>query len=232
MVYAIVVAAGKGKRMQSPISKPYIEILKKPILAYTLKAISNSQFVDNIILVVEAVYIEYCKREIIKKYKIKKVEKVIEGGMFRQDSVYRGLRELPPHGCELVLIHDGVRPFVRQDEIVKLIEAASVYGAAILAVPETETIKLVKDGFIEETLPRQKLWQAKTPQVFKYEIIQQAYKIGYKQEFYGTDDASLVERINYKVKIIESDAINIKITTPQDIILAENILKQNPEFRF
>lgn len=222
-VVAIVPSAGKGERMGK--KKEFLLLGDRPILAHTLKPLEDHSQISEIILVVNEKSIEKCKREIVEKYGFKKVKEVIVGGKERQDSVYNGLKEVKKD-CDIILIHDGARPFLTEDLITRSIQEAEKHKAAVVAVPCIDTIKFAqkeKDTALE-TLDREYLWMAQTPQTFKYKIILKAYEKAREENFKGTDDASLVERMNQPVKIVRGSYDNIKITTPQDLILAEAIL--------
>jgi len=224
---AIVVAAGKGKRM-GLVDKPFLLLEKRPLLTYGLLTLENSSFVGEVILVVEKNKISKAK-ELIKKYHISKVKEVVAGGKTRQGSVASGLRKINSFS-NFVLIHDGVRPFLTGELIKRVILGAKRYKAAVPGLPLSDTIKkLENSSFISSTLNRKSLWTVQTPQVFKAEIIQKAYLQAEKDHFWGTDSASLVERIGIPVKIIKGDPYNIKITTKDDLLLAKAILKiKNP----
>lgn len=224
-VVAIIPSAGKGERMGQ--KKEFLLLGGKPILAHTLKPLEDHPQISETILVVDEKSIEKCKREIVEKYGFKKVKEVIVGGEERQDSVYNGLKRVAKD-CDIVLIHDGARPFLTEDLITKSIKGAEKHKASVVAVPCIDTIKFAhkeKDMAIE-TLDREYLWMAQTPQTFRYEIILKAYQKAEEETFRGTDDASLVERMNQPVKIVRGSYDNIKITTPEDLILAEAILKK------
>jgi 2-C-methyl-D-erythritol 4-phosphate cytidylyltransferase len=219
---AIVVAAGRGVRFKSKEKKPFAGLLRKPVLSYALITLQRSSLIDCIILVVDGPLIEKAER-LVRKYRINKVKRIVAGGKIRSESVRNGLR-LVKNGASLVLIHDGVRPLVNNGLIKKLIAAARKYGAAISAVPVKPTIKLSEDGsFVTSTPDRRYLWEAQTPQVFKKEIIEKAYKkMGAGRGF--TDDAALAEIAGARIKIVKGDYRNIKITTVEDIKIAEALL--------
>lgn len=230
-VVALIAAAGLGKRMNAKISKPFIPIFGKPILAYTIEKFEQCKFIEKIYLIVNQEERDFCSKDIILKYNFSKVQELIEGGETRQDSVYNGLKVLDPD-TDIVVIHDGARPLVEETIIQESIEAAQEYGAAIAAVPLKDTVKKSrKDFFINETLNREEIWRAQTPQTFKYDIILSAYHQSYKEKFFATDDAAIVERYGHKVKMIIGSEENIKITTPFDIIIAENFLKRGFMFK-
>lgn len=222
---AIVLAAGAGKRMQSAVRKQYLMIEGKPVLYYALNAFEQSKISD-IILVVGAGEIEYCRKEILEKYGIQKVKAIVEGGRERYHSVYEGLKAAS--GTDYVLIHDGARPFVTQEIIQRSMEAATQYGACVVGMPVKDTIKIIgEDGFAETTPERSRLWQIQTPQTFSYPLILDAYeKVLMQDDTSITDDAMVLERASgQRVKVIEGSYQNIKITTPEDIFLAEAYLK-------
>ena len=206
------------------VDKPFLLLEKRPLLTYSLLTLENSSFVDEVILVVEKNKISKAK-ELIKKYHISKVKEVIAGGKTRQGSVASGLRKINSFS-NFVLIHDGARPFLTRELIKRVVLGAKRYKAAVPGLPLSDTIKKVENSsFIISTLNRKSLWTVQTPQVFKAEIIQKAYFQAEKDHFWGTDSASLVERIGIPVKIIKGDSYNIKITTKDDFLLAETILK-------
>ncbi|MBI5892828.1 MAG: 2-C-methyl-D-erythritol 4-phosphate cytidylyltransferase [Deltaproteobacteria bacterium] len=221
-VIAIIVAGGKGKRIGADISKQYLNISGKPILAHTLKAFEDCNAIDSIIVVCHPSDMEYCKKNIIKKFGFKKVIKIVKGGKERQDSVRNGL-DAVPKSCDIVSIHDGVRPFVSQSIIKKSISDTKKAGASVVCVPVNDTIKEVLNGYAAKTLQRQKLWAVQTPQTFKTEIIKKAHKKALEKGIITTDDSSLVEILGYKVKVVEGSYENIKITTPEDLIIGEAI---------
>ncbi len=221
----VIVAAGKGTRMNSNINKQYIEIGNMPVLARTIKVFDDSPVIDDIILVTNKDDLKLCKDNIIDRYGFSKVRSITAGGAQRQESVYNGL--LKAHkDTGIVLVHDGARPFVEESDIENCIKAAREYGAACISVPVKDTIKISDDkGFIEQTPAREKLWAVMTPQGFQYDILLKAHKKAMDDGFLGTDDAMLVERTGTLVKLVMGSYKNIKITTPEDINIAEAILK-------
>jgi len=227
-VVAIIVAAGRGKRTGHSTKKQFLSVGSKPILAYTLDVFDSIDRVDKIILVIPRGWKRYCQKEIIEKYGYRKEIEVISGGARRQDSVACGLA-LVSSDYEIVIIHDGVRPFVSRKMIVESIAKARKFRACVVAVPVTDTVKMVnREGVIERTLPREHLWRVQTPQTFQLSLIKKAYAKALKDKFYGTDDAQLVERMNKPVKVISGDYRNMKITTREDLILAETLLSGKP----
>lgn len=224
-VIALIPAAGTGRRMGTDKSKQYLEVGGRPILAHTLEVFDRCDAVSEVYLIVHEDDCAFAC-EIIDGMRFSKSIKVIPGGKERQDSVRNGLSSI--YKCDMVMIHDGVRPFVTEEIIDRAIEETVKYGATTVAVPAKDTIKSVDgDGFVIETLERKKLWQIQTPQTFRYEIIKEAFDRAYADGFYGTDDAALVERLGYKVKIVEGSYQNIKITTPEDMVIAEAISRSN-----
>ena len=224
-VIALIPAAGAGKRMGGERNKQYLEVGGRPILVHTLEVFDRCDAISEVYLIVPEDDLAFAC-EIVDGMRFSKNIKVIPGGKERQDSVRNGLNSI--YGCDMVMVHDGVRPFVTEEIIIRAIEETIKYGATTVAVPAKDTIKSVDgDGFVIETLERKKLWQIQTPQTFKYEIIKEAFDRAYADAFYGTDDAALVERLGYKVKIVEGSYQNIKITTPEDMIIAEAILRSN-----
>lgn len=224
-VTAIVLAAGSGRRMNSKVHKQYMMLAGKPVLYYALKTFEESPVTD-IVLVVGQGEIAYCKREIVDKYGIRKVSAVIEGGRERYHSVHEGL--LAASGADYVLIHDGARPFVTADMIGSSIENVKVHQACVVGMPVKDTIKMVgEDGFAKGTPDRRTLWQVQTPQTFSYPLIRDAYeKVIAQGDDTVTDDAMVLERITgRRVKVIEGSYQNIKITTPEDLLVAEAYLK-------
>ncbi len=224
---AVIVAAGRGTRMGSEVKKQYLEICGIPLLARTIKVFESCENIDEIILVIDSNDIIFCKHEIIDRYGFDKVKSIVSGGETRQDSVYNGLQEVDKD-CEVVLIHDGARPFIKQDEIISLIEAAREYKACTIATPVKDTIKLVgQDEFIKETLNRNTLWSVQTPQAFLYDTVLAAHHRAMKDDFNGTDDAQLVERMGISVKLVKGSYNNIKITTREDLIIAKAIIEND-----
>ena len=219
---AIIVAGGKGKRMHKNVNKLFLEVNEKPILAYTLEAFQRNKNIDNIILVAAFDDIHFCEK-IIEKYAIHKLSKIVCGGEERQQSVLNGLNAID--NCQVVLIHDGARPFVSSEIIDKGIEYANIYGAAACGVEPKDTIK-VKDfnGFSQTTLNRSDLVCIQTPQCFKFQLIKDAHIHAVQNSIFATDDTMLIEKLNKRVFLYEGSYNNIKITTPEDIIIGEEIV--------
>lgn len=225
MVFAIIVAAGKGVRMNSSIRKQFFELNGMPLLCNTLKAFDLCTLIDSIILVVPPDDIQYCIDHVIEPLNMKKKVKLAKGGKERQESVYNGLLEVDEKDATVV-IHDGVRPFISSDLIEECVREALLHKACILGLPASDTLKLADDtGCIQSTLSRDSVWLVQTPQAFDYSLIKKAHDIAVKDGFTGTDDAMLVERIGEKVKIIKGSKNNIKITTKEDLIFAQAIFQ-------
>ncbi|MHA1568521.1 MAG: 2-C-methyl-D-erythritol 4-phosphate cytidylyltransferase [Alphaproteobacteria bacterium] len=226
---AIVVAGGKGRRMKSTKPKQYLDLGGQPILARTLAAVSAASLVQKIILVVPRGDVVFCKDEIVDKYKLDKVVRVVMGGKARQESVQRGLNAIEKQHLvpDVVLIHDGVRPFIDAQLIDRAVRTAGQFGAAVVAAPVKETIKqITDDGFVRSTPDRRWLYAAQTPQAFQYYTLLDAHRLAEKSNFVGTDDCQLVERIGGRVIVVEGDDRNIKITTETDLLLAQALWKQ------
>jgi len=220
---AIVLAAGRGSRLKAKGSKSLIKINRLPTLIYSLKKLNLIPGIKEIILVVNRLNKAGILRA-VKKYRIKKITHIVLGGKRRQDSVYQGLKRINKQ-AGLVLIHDCARPFIEKNCLLRVIKEATRLGAAILAVPLKPTVKYASTRyFVKNTIKRNNLWEIQTPQVFKKELILRAYeKFGRNIEV--TDDAALLEKLGAKVKIVPGSYFNIKITTPEDLILAEAIAR-------
>ena len=220
---AIVLAAGQGKRMHSKIQKQFLEIQGYPVLYYSLCCFQKSSLIHDIILVTGEESVSYCKEEIVQKYGLTKVSAVIPGGKERYDSVYAGLCACKD--CEYVLIHDGARPFISEKIIEEGIKYANIYGAAAPGVTPKDTIKIKnEDNISVDTPDRNTLVAVQTPQCFKYDEIYQCHRKIKEENAIVTDDTSVVERYGHKVYLYEGDYTNIKITTPEDLILAERLI--------
>lgn len=219
---AIVLAAGKGSRMQSAVPKQYLELCGKPVLYYSLAAFEES-FIDEIILVAGKDDISYCKEQIVERYGFQKVTKIIAGGAERYLSVYQGL--LAAEEADYVYIHDGARPFVDAAILSDAKACVEQYQACVAGMPVKDTIKIVDaEDFAKETPERKYVWQVQTPQVFSYALVREAYDMLMEdQDIYSvTDDAMVVETmLNYPVKLFQASYKNIKITTPEDLQIAE-----------
>jgi 2-C-methyl-D-erythritol 4-phosphate cytidylyltransferase / 2-C-methyl-D-erythritol 2,4-cyclodiphosphate synthase len=224
-VVAIIPAGGSGKRLKTDIAKQYLALDKVPVIVHTLRVFQAAAIVDEIVLVVPENDAKFVSEEFIKKHDLTKVTKIIAGGAERQDSVKYGFDAIEDD-CEIVIVHDAVRPFVTQEMINNIVEAARKEKAASIGVKAKDTIKETQDdGLVVKTIPRQNLWLTQTPQAFQFSVLKKAFAAADLDNYYGTDDASLVERIGIKVKMIAGSYDNIKITTPEDLIIAKALLK-------
>ncbi len=224
---AVIVSAGKGHRFMEGKKKQFHFLGEKPILAHTLDKFETCPLIRSVLLVVGKEDMDTCLKEVIEKYKFQKVSQIVPGGKQRQESVKNGIDALSKD-ADIVAIHDGVRPFVTRSMIEDSIHAAVRYGAVVLAMPVKDTIKMASpDGTILKTLDRESLWQIQTPQTFQVHVIKEAYYRAAEEAFVGTDDASLVERLGTKVHILPGSYTNIKITTPEDLLLANFYLKMD-----
>ena len=225
MVAAIIPAAGVGVRMQSQIPKPYLLLAGKPILAHTLEVFEAVREIQEITVVAHPDDLEYCREEVIAPHGFKKVLRLVPGGKERQDSVYHALKTLQQEEPEIILVHDGVRPFITPEHIRRVIKAARRHGGAVMGLPAQDTLKRVNSqGEVIHTLDRKDIWQIQTPQGFQADLLWRAFVEAYSRNFYGTDEASLVEEMGQPVVVIPGDPCNIKITTPEDLQLAEALL--------
>lgn len=223
---AVVLAAGNGSRMHSTVKKQYMNIHGKPVVYYSILAFEKAGM-DEIVLVTDVSEIDWCRREIVEKYHLKKVKKIVGGGKERYDSVYAALQVI--EDADYILIHDGARPCVDSEVIHRTLEAAQQTGASVAAVPVKDTIKIVNtDGIAINTPDRNMLWAIQTPQTFQAKVIKEAYETMQckkTQELKITDDAMVVENFSSaQVKIAMGNYRNIKITTPEDIPTAEAYL--------
>jgi len=226
-VAVLIPAAGMGKRMAAGINKQYLKLNGKPILAHTLSVFENASFVDDIYVIVPEDEIPYCREHVVEAHGFTKVRRIVAGGRERQQSVFNGLREASGLlADDIVIIHDGVRPFVPLEAVRKSVEVAARHDGALVAVPVKDTVKIVSSGVVENTPNREDIWLAQTPQTFRYGVILDAYEKAEKEGFLGTDDASLAERAGKRVHLVMGDYRNIKITTPEDMILAGAFLTE------
>lgn len=225
-VAAIIPAAGIGKRMGAERPKQFLELGDKPILAFTLEAFEKAECIGAVILVVPPRDVDFCVENVVKRYGLSKVVIVLGGGQKRQDSVRIGL-EATGGRYDLVVIHDGVRPFVRPDFIESIVSFAHTRGAVIAGIPAKDTVKEVDRGRrILRTWERERLWLAQTPQVFKYSLVLEAHQKAKAQGWLNaTDDAQLVEKMGIPVYLMECSPLNIKVTTPADLLIARAIME-------
>lgn len=225
---AIVLCAGRGTRMNSEVQKQYLLIKGKPVVFYSLYAFEKCPFIDEIVLVTGKEEIEYCRQEIVEKYGLKKVKSIVAGGKERYHSVFEGLKAI--ESCDYVYIHDGARPFIDQELLQRACDSVHIHKACVVGMPVKDTIKIISpDSFAEHTPDRSTLWMVQTPQVFQYHLVLEAYKnIMQNPGVQVTDDAMVVEKMGQtKIKLVEGSYKNIKITTPEDLEIAEIFLKDN-----
>ena len=220
-ICALIPAAGKGSRMVNSVKKPYLKLAQKPILAHTLQRFEENTAVDAIFVIVDKDDFSDCRTNVLEPYTFTKVKELIAGGETRQMSVYNGVRALS-EDVDFVVVHDGVRPFVNDQIIFACLAAADAYGAAVAAVPVKDTIKIAdENAFIVETPVRERLWAVQTPQVFRKSLLEEAHQKAHAQQLTATDDAALVEHLGFPVKLVMGSYENLKITTPEDLRVAE-----------
>lgn len=220
---AIVVAGGTGSRMNSDVPKQFMEVMGKPVIAYTINSLSKCNDIDEIIIVTLPDYIVYCK-DIVDEFSFKKVSKIVSGGSTRQMSVYNGLKEIGDD-VDIVAIHDGARPLIDSKTVCECIKTAARHGCCACGVKMKDTVKVADDnGIIQYTADREKLWQIQTPQVFKRDIICSLHEDAKDSSALATDDCMLAEQAGYEVRIVEGKYENIKITTPQDVYIMKGLL--------
>ena len=222
-VGAIIPAAGRGKRIGASVPKQFLEIQGRPLLHHTLTVFASCKLIDYVVLVMPPTDVDEMGEDWLNKYEI--VRKVVVGGEQRQDSVYNGFSSLE-EGTDIVVVHDGVRPFTTPQMIIATVEAAQQHGAAITAIPVSDTVKQAADGFVKQTVSRDGLWRVQTPQAFQCGLLQQAFKKAKKDSYYGTDEGSLVEYLGERVKIVPGSELNIKITRKEDLVLGESLLSR------
>ena len=225
-VVAVVPAAGQGTRMGGSARKQYLALGGVPLLVLSLKVLQQVESIREIILSVPECDKDYCWREIVNPFGLKKVTQVVSGGQRRQDSVRHGLLAISDQP-DMVLIHDGVRPFIDAGLVERVISCAEHTGAAVMAMPIHDTVKRVDEqGVIQETLKREELWNIQTPQVFRYDWLCEAHHYAQQENLNVTDDAALIEQMRHPVSVVEGSCFNIKITRPDDLIFGEAILNR------
>ncbi|MGN1385168.1 MAG: 2-C-methyl-D-erythritol 4-phosphate cytidylyltransferase [Bacillus sp. (in: firmicutes)] len=226
----IILAAGQGKRMKAGKNKMFLQIADTPLIIHTLKVFDNDHYCKKIILPINASERADIE-EVLQRYTFNKTIEIVNGGKERQNSVYNGLQVVDDHEDSIVLVHDGARPFVKQETIAELVQMAAEKGSAIPGVHVKDTIKRVTDGQVIDTVERSSLWAVHTPQAFRVSILKKAHEQAEKSGFLGTDDASLVEMYGEKVFMVEDHYLNIKITTPEDLYFAEAIFKKTAQYK-
>jgi 2-C-methyl-D-erythritol 4-phosphate cytidylyltransferase len=223
-VSAIIVAGGKGIRMGAATRKQYLLLAGKPIVCHTLEVFDACPCIKEIYLVVPPDDLDTCFEKWVSSLSLHKRIHLVAGGLERQNSVYLGIQAVSGQRCEIVVIHDAVRPFVSTRIIEDCVEEARVSGACIVGMPAMETAKLVNGDQVERTLDRNSIWMAQTPQAFNLDLIRTAHESANLEGFMGTDDAMLIERLGHKIRIIPGSRLNMKITTPEDLALAEGLI--------
>jgi 2-C-methyl-D-erythritol 4-phosphate cytidylyltransferase len=220
--WTVIPAAGQGKRMNAVISKQWIELLGEPVLKHTLDVFEKDPACSGIVLVGSERELKQMQ-DFVQTFQYTKVRQIVPGGSERQQSVYEGLKKVP-EDAELVLIHDAARPFITHHHISQLVENAAETGSAVLAVPVKDTVKRAVQNQVVETIDRSSLWAVQTPQAFRLSIVKEAHEKAATEQYLGTDDASLVERIGHTVAIVMGDYHNIKLTTSDDLLFGQAIL--------
>ncbi|MBC8287231.1 MAG: 2-C-methyl-D-erythritol 4-phosphate cytidylyltransferase [Nitrospinae bacterium] len=220
-VCAIIPAGGQGTRMGGAVPKQFQALRGKPILHYTLKTFQESGLVDSLVLVVPEKELENTRADWLEHPPI--VKQVVMGGEKRQDSVFNGYQALPAD-TDIVLVHDGVRPFLSKEMIQETIHVAEKFGAAITAIPVNDTIKQIDaSGKVQRTVEREGLWRIQTPQAFRYDLLGEAFRNAERDSFYGTDEGALIEYLGQEVRVVDGSEWNLKITRPEDLVLGESI---------
>ncbi len=221
-VCAIIPAGGQGTRMGGTVPKQFQALRGKPILHYTLKTLQESGIIDSLVLVVPEKELESARADWLEHPSI--VKQVVMGGAKRQDSVFNGYQALPAD-TGIVLVHDGVRPFLSKGMIQETIRVAEKFGAAITAIPVHDTIKQVDgSGKVQRTVEREGLWRIQTPQAFRYDLLGEAFRNAQRDSFYGTDEGALIEYLGQEVRVVDGSEWNLKITRPEDLVLGESIV--------
>jgi len=224
-VAALIPAAGEGRRMGEAMPKQFLPIGGREILARTIEVFDECQAIDEIWVVVATEYCALCQERIVERYGFRKVCGVVAGGATRQESVWRGLQHVA-EAVELVVVHDGVRPFVPELLIQRTLASASQYGAAIAAVPLKDTLKRISEAYeVEGTVPRERLWRIQTPQAFHHALLRTAFQNAWQHGLQATDEAGLIEALGHPVKIVPGYEHNVKITTPDDLVFCETFLR-------
>ena len=226
-VSAVIVAAGISKRMNDGVDKLAVQLNGKPLLAWTISRFESTEIIDEIIVVTREDEIEKVE-EMTRSEGFRKVSSVVKGGAYRQQSTRNGI-DATSNDSDVVLIHDGARPLIRSSDIKSIAESAEENGAALLAVPSKDTVKEVQNGIVTQTLPRDSVWLAQTPQGFRKELLQEALSSAEKEGYFGTDEASLVERIGKDVTIVEGHSSNIKVTFAEDIRIVRSLLEREEQ---
>jgi len=225
-VAAIIPAAGEGRRMGGAVPKQFLQIGGREILARTLAVFEACVAIDDVWVVVAAEQCALCQSTIVERYGLRKVRGVVAGGTTRRESVWHGLQQVA-QAVGLVVVHDGVRPFVTELLLQQTLDHANRFGAAIAAVPLKDTLKRVSAaGTVEATVPREHLWRVQTPQAFQHALLRRAFQHAWQQGLQATDEAGLIEALGNAVRIVPSYEHNVKITTPDDLVFCEMFLRE------
>ncbi len=223
-VCAIIPAGGQGTRMGGMAPKQFQALRGKPILHYTLRTLQESGLIDSLVLVVPKKELEIARADWLEHPPV--VKQIVAGGEKRQDSVFNGYQSLPTD-TDIVLVHDGVRPFLSKEMIQETIHIAGEFGAAITAIPVHDTLKQVDgSGLVQRTVERDGLWRVQTPQAFRYDLLGEAFRKAQADSFYGTDEGALIEYLGQEVRVVDGSEWNLKITCPEDLILGESIVEK------
>ncbi|MCL6639012.1 MAG: 2-C-methyl-D-erythritol 4-phosphate cytidylyltransferase [Firmicutes bacterium] len=221
---AVVPAAGRGARMGTSVPKQFLFLAGLPLVGHVLRTLEDCPRITGVVLVAAPGEEDYCREEIVVPLGLNKVAAVVAGGRTRQESVYRGLAALP-RGTDIVVVHDGARPLLGRAELDRVVDAAARHGAATCAVPAKDTVKMAGEDFtVAETLPRERLWLTQTPQAFRFQTLMDAHVRARESGRCGTDDAVLVEMTGRPVKLVPGSYENIKVTTPEDLVVAEALV--------
>ncbi len=223
MVYAILLAAGSGRRMGDGLPKQFLSLAGRPVLAHALAAFERARQVDRVVLVSLSDRVDRC-RDLVRRWGIRKVAAVVKGGARRQDSVAQGLGAVPVD-ASVIAVHDGARPLILPEQIDAVIDLAREKGSAVLGAPVTDTVKEIENGRVLQTLDRSRMWRVQTPQAFRASILRRAHEAAARSGYVGTDDTSLVERLNAPVHVVAGREDNLKITAQEDLAMAESILR-------
>ncbi len=222
---AIVPAIGDGRRQKAGRSWPFQDLGGRPVLARTLECLERCDRVHVVYPLVRAQDLTRVQRDIVDPGGFSKVGEILVGGLLRQDYLYKALMQVGP-GCDLIMIHDGNRPLVGRDLLDRTIVAAEVHGAAVAAVPVHDTVKVLsKDNFIKSSLDRRRLRAIQTPEVFRFDILMRAFEAAARENFYGSDEAVLVERLGERIKVVAGSRLNIYVASREDLNLARAILE-------
>jgi len=221
--FAIIPAGGKGVRSGVATPKQYLKFYGKELIAYTLEVFQKNKFVDEIITVVSPSYFSLIQN-LKKKYKLKKLTGIVEGGKERQDSVYNGLKSISANKNDLIIVHDAARPLLPQDILTKAIKTAKNKGNSLVCLKVRDTL-IVGNKVVKDYLDRNQIFNVQTPQIFKYSDLMEAMNFAYKSKFYGTDESILIRNIGKKIHIVEGSPLNFKITTKEDLQIFKKLTK-------